>query len=685
MIQNIKKLLFLILALCCLGAAQTNPITAFMPSPRFQFLNANGNPDAGGFLFTYAAGTSTPLATYHLDTLGNLTPNQNPLTLDALGSAEVRLTGACYKMQLQDSTGAQIWQIDQICDTGLEALADSVLLNPTGGALQTISGPLSVTGLYVGGGSLLATSNQSGTGILCMTVSCVEITPSINGVTVVNSPGTYITIANSTTTGTSLNTLTKFASASTNWIKRNDTSGSGSGSPQSAAAFSVSLTNPSTIIVLAQGPVGTFSVADTAGNTYQDCGPGQVVYNSSANGVQCFYALNTHTTASNVVSFSSSAGGTMSVTATEWTGGAIVSPIDVTQNSGGNASTGTGGGQNVTSNGTNTSAADLIIGIAAAQTGPLSVGSGFTGTSSQGLEYQIGSGPGTIAALWSDPTNNDSYGAMVIGFLPSTGSNSNAVITAITDTSGIEGICVAGCGTSGNATIQKSGSSTCFFDGATNANDYVINSVLIPGNCHDAGPTAVSNLVGRVTTSNSTSGAYSLVLESQAGGASSGAGIICANAGNSPVAVAGSSPQAIATCSFQTGVLNKVGKTIRLTGTMNSIAPGSGSSTLYWGVGSSPTISNLLQQAISQIGGGGIISSGSIVCTTTATGTSGTLSCGQNETNDSTASLPNGPYVWQFTSVNLTAPLFVGQACSFTAPTSSSKCTSYQLLVEQLN
>jgi hypothetical protein len=41
--------------------------------PKLQFFDANGNPLVGGKLFTYAAGTTTPLATY-TDSTG-LTPN----------------------------------------------------------------------------------------------------------------------------------------------------------------------------------------------------------------------------------------------------------------------------------------------------------------------------------------------------------------------------------------------------------------------------------------------------------------------------------------------------------------------------------------------------------------------------------------------------------------------------------
>lgn len=78
------------------------------------FLN-NGNPNAGGLLYTYAAGTSNPLATYTDSTGG--TPNANPIVLDSAGrvTTQIWLTqGSAYKFVLQDSLGNPIKTDDQI-------------------------------------------------------------------------------------------------------------------------------------------------------------------------------------------------------------------------------------------------------------------------------------------------------------------------------------------------------------------------------------------------------------------------------------------------------------------------------------------------------------------------------------------------------------------------------------------
>ena len=109
----------------------------------------------------------------------------------------------------------------------------------------------------------------------------------------------------------------------------------GSGSSVTSATlstFSTALTNPSVIFVeeYAVGTPSSFPVpTDTASNTYVDCGPGKILYNSSAVTLECFYALNTHTTASNIVTIHASSSVTyMNGTAFEVTGGATSSPID---------------------------------------------------------------------------------------------------------------------------------------------------------------------------------------------------------------------------------------------------------------------------------------------------------------------------------------------------------------------
>ena len=75
----------------------------------YQSFLTNGLPNNGGFIYTYAAGTSTPTATYTTNTGG--TPNANPIPLSADGRPpqEIWLTdGTAYKLVITDSLNSPI-------------------------------------------------------------------------------------------------------------------------------------------------------------------------------------------------------------------------------------------------------------------------------------------------------------------------------------------------------------------------------------------------------------------------------------------------------------------------------------------------------------------------------------------------------------------------------------------------
>jgi hypothetical protein len=80
--------------------------------PKLQFFDNNGNPLVGGKLYSYAAGTVTPLATY--TDAGGGTPNANPVILNSRGEASVWLGTASYKFKLTTSTDVDIWTVDNI-------------------------------------------------------------------------------------------------------------------------------------------------------------------------------------------------------------------------------------------------------------------------------------------------------------------------------------------------------------------------------------------------------------------------------------------------------------------------------------------------------------------------------------------------------------------------------------------
>jgi hypothetical protein len=77
-----------------------------------QFFDANGNPLVGGKLFTYAAGTTTPLATFTDYTGG--TANTNPVIMNSRGEAAVWCGDNRYFMVLKDADNVEIWTSDNV-------------------------------------------------------------------------------------------------------------------------------------------------------------------------------------------------------------------------------------------------------------------------------------------------------------------------------------------------------------------------------------------------------------------------------------------------------------------------------------------------------------------------------------------------------------------------------------------
>jgi hypothetical protein len=123
------------------------------PPPKAQFFDANGEPLAGGKVFTYAAGTTTPLATY--TTSGGGTANANPVILDARGEADIWYSaGVSYKVVLKTAADATIWTVDNIVIAGSMAAQNANNVNITGGTIGsgvTVNGNITGTASNVTG------------------------------------------------------------------------------------------------------------------------------------------------------------------------------------------------------------------------------------------------------------------------------------------------------------------------------------------------------------------------------------------------------------------------------------------------------------------------------------------------------------------------------------------------------
>ena len=83
------------------------------PNPKQQFFDANGDALVGGKIYTYEAGTSTPVATYQ-DASG-VTENTNPIILDSRGMCNIwLLTTVSYKYVVKDANDTLIFTTDNI-------------------------------------------------------------------------------------------------------------------------------------------------------------------------------------------------------------------------------------------------------------------------------------------------------------------------------------------------------------------------------------------------------------------------------------------------------------------------------------------------------------------------------------------------------------------------------------------
>jgi hypothetical protein len=84
-------------------------MATILPTGETQFLDANGDPLAGGTVTFYIPGTTTPKDTWQNS--GQSILNSNPVTLDAGGRAIIYGSGA-YRQVVKDSLGNLIWDTE---------------------------------------------------------------------------------------------------------------------------------------------------------------------------------------------------------------------------------------------------------------------------------------------------------------------------------------------------------------------------------------------------------------------------------------------------------------------------------------------------------------------------------------------------------------------------------------------
>jgi len=154
----------------------------------WQFFSNSGQPLAGGMIYTYAAGTTLPAATY-TSSAGNIA-NTNPIVLDAYGRVpnEIWITvGSAYKFVLQDASSVQIGAWDNISG---QVSSQNIVTSFTGGSTGLTPATATIGAVTLGG--TLAIAN-GGTGLTSVGTSGQFLTSNGTGLAFTNAP-TYNTI-----------------------------------------------------------------------------------------------------------------------------------------------------------------------------------------------------------------------------------------------------------------------------------------------------------------------------------------------------------------------------------------------------------------------------------------------------------------------------------------------------------
>jgi len=179
---------------------------------KHQFLDNNGDPLAFGKLYSFAAGSSTPLDTYTTYLMN--VANPNPIILDASGrvplSSGIYLAPASYKFELTTAANTSLWTQDQITDIG-KLVSDAVTagLAPILPSVTTITTTGTQTALAIptGTGDLVIYANNA----TLLTVQGIVAGTTGQRLTIISKGAGQVDYAHLHASGTALGKLHLFA------------------------------------------------------------------------------------------------------------------------------------------------------------------------------------------------------------------------------------------------------------------------------------------------------------------------------------------------------------------------------------------------------------------------------------------------------------------------------------------
>ena len=145
---------------------------AILTMLRHRFYKNDATPNAGGKVYTYEAGTSTPVTTY--TSSAATTPNANPIILDAKGECDLWITGQ-IKVNVLQSDDVQVtgWPVDNVGSGVSNNDATSRWSGTAGGTANaiTISPSPSITSYVVGQSFVFKAGAVSNSGATTIAVS----------------------------------------------------------------------------------------------------------------------------------------------------------------------------------------------------------------------------------------------------------------------------------------------------------------------------------------------------------------------------------------------------------------------------------------------------------------------------------------------------------------------------------
>ena len=221
------------------GVAHCQVQVSIAPPLHQKFSDNNGVPMASGFLYSYIAGTTTLQATY-VDSSGTI-QNPNPIPLDSTGApsngsvqTQIWILNQAYKFCAYNAALVLQW-----CSDDIQGQLELLNLSNEWPFQQTFDQPIVITQvdnqIVLGSAGVQTTLDfPPPTGPITLhfpnstndtmvgrattdTLLNKNLTvPQINGIPILNTPGTYENYVNAGITGTGINQLAVFNGASNN-------------------------------------------------------------------------------------------------------------------------------------------------------------------------------------------------------------------------------------------------------------------------------------------------------------------------------------------------------------------------------------------------------------------------------------------------------------------------------------